>query len=276
MKTRMSIGLPPAQQKVVDDSLDVVNAMRTIRHHVVNASGAVLPVQGGMVQRTIQGVATFIRSETGLTVAYEPDRTVAAGFEPVVFRLSRDGFPGSPIWTVDEEGLVEKFAELSAPLIENAKVIGYQIDAQDGQSFVVIEADADAKATEIEDLVEDLSNGTDVAAGGAWTIRRRWSAFGADTLVEAVGPDEVVYRVPAEDDPSPGRRQAGFRIRLMERFIGKLPPAVILVRAADGTYDMMPFSLTRRQPTPEDADGVRRRAVQAFHRLTTIESESAA
>lgn len=272
----MSIGLPPAPQKVVDDSLDVVNAMRTIRHHVVNASGAVLPVQGGIVQRTVQGVATFIRSETGLTVAYEPDRTVAAGFEPVVFRLSRDGFPGSPIWNVDEEKIVDTFAELSAPLIENAKVIGYQIDPQDGQAFVVIEADADEKATEIEDLVEDLSNGTDVAAGGAWTIRRRWSAFGADTLVEAVGPDDVVYRVPGEDDPSPGRRQAGFRIRLMERFIGKLPPAVILARSADGTYDMMPFSLTRRQPAPEDADAVRRRAVQAFHRLTTLESESAA
>jgi hypothetical protein len=271
----MSIGLPPAPQKVVDDSLDVVNAMRTIRHHVVNASGAVLPVQGGIVQRTVQGVATFIRSETGLTVAYEPDRTVAAGFEPVVFRLSRDGFPGSPIWNVDEEKIVDTFAELSAPLIENAKVIGYQIDPQDGQAFVVIEADADEKATEIEDLVEDLSNGTDVAAGGAWTIRRRWSAFGADTLVEAVGPDEVVYRVPGEDDPSPGRRQAGFRIRLMERFIGKLPPVVMLVRSADGTYDMMPFSLTRRQPAPADADAVRRRAVQAFHRLTTLESESA-
>jgi hypothetical protein len=272
LKTRMSIGLPPAPAGFVENALDVVNAMRTIRHHASNGTGTVEAVGGVVVQRTVQGKATFLRDDRGLTVAYEPEHGVAQGFEPVVFRFGRHAYPQSPLWTVPGDGLVGTFADLSTPLLQDAKMVGYRIgDAQD-QCIAVLEADADEGTLEIEGLVEDLSNGTDVAAGGAWTIRRRWTAFGTPPLAEPVGEGGVVYRVPADDEPNPGRRQAGFRIRMLERFMTRLPPAIVIVRMPDGTYDTMPHSLTRRPPAPEDADGVRSRAVQAFHRLSVIET----
>lgn len=272
----MNIGLPPAPAGFVEDALDVVNAMRTIRHHAFNGTGTIERIDGGVVQRTVQGAATFLRDERGLTIAYEPDARVAQGFEPVVVRFGRNAYPDSPIWTVADERLVEMFAEQSAPLLQDAKMVGYQIGETSGECIAVLEADADDRTLEIEGLVEDLSNGTDVAANGAWTIRRRWSAFGAPALAEPIGEGSVVYRVPAEDDASPGRRQAGFRIRMLERFMAKMPPAIVIVRMPDGTYDTMPHSLTRRSPAAEDADAVRSRAVQAFHRLTVIEAEEAA
>ena len=273
MNTRMSIGLPPAPKEFVDDALDVVNAMRTIRHHRRNGTDAVDPVDGGMVQRTVQGTATFVRDGQGLTVAYEPDRDAAAGFEPVVFRLSRSAYPDSPLWTISEHGLVTVFAEHAGALTDDGRLVGYRTGVDERECVAILEAHAGEDALEIEGLVEDLSNGTDVAAGGAWSIRRRWNAFGAPSLAEATGDDNVVYRVPSEDEPDSGRRQAGFRIRLIERFMRVLPPAIMIVRAPDGTYDTMPYSLTRSRPEPQDADSVRRKAVHAFHRLTTIASQ---
>jgi len=272
----MSIGLPPAPQEFIDDALDVINAMRTIRHHSVNGSATIEAVEDGVVQRTVQGTATFLRNDAGLTVAYEPDSTIAAGFEPVVFRLGRAAYPESPIWTTPHIELVDLFASHAGRMTENGTVTGYRIGAEPHECIAILEAAADDATMEIEGLVEDLSNGTDVAAGGAWTIRRRWSAFGTSSLAEPTGDGNVVYRVPGEDEPDVGRRQAGFRIRLLERFMAKLPPAIVIIRLADGTYDTMPHSLTRRKPDPEDATAVRQKAVQAFHRLTTMETEASA
>lgn len=271
MKTRLSIGLPPAPEGFLEGVLDPLNAMRAMSHHSLAGTDDLEPIEGGCVQRTVQGTATFAVDRAGMIVGYEPDLSVAADFRPVVIRLARASFPGSPLWDLSPADLVPAFCRHVHELLGQAKVAGYRMDAGSGECFAAVEADADADAAGIEALVEDLSNGADVASNGAWCVRRRWRAFGCPALAEPHSPQGAVYRIPSEEEPDPVKRQAGYRIRMIQRFMEELPPALVVTRSLQGGYDVMPYSLTRRAPPPELVDETRRLAVAAFHRLTALE-----
>jgi hypothetical protein len=269
---RISIGLPPASESFTDAVIDAINAVRAIRHHVLAGTARTEVVAEGVMIATGQGTAYVRRTDIGIEASYEPDMSAASGFERAKILLARQSYPDSELWTCAEQDLPVVMVSGFDPIVGEGTISTYAMG--DGSEFGIVEGRSDEMQAEIRQLVEDLSNGTDLGVGGPWTVKRRWPAMGSAAAAVPVSDDGVEYAIPAETHASESMRQARMRLLMIQRWMDRVAPALMAHRTLEGEIMLMPLSMTRSAPNGDEANEVRQRSVMAYHRLSLMDQET--
>lgn len=269
-----------ATDQFLDEVIGVANGLKILCHNsrLEDTTFAIQDDATGLLvlMKASQCEAKVLLTGELLTIEILPDAEKAPGFVPVTIHAAASAFPGSPLFGAPGKAsgripwIIQTFAELYDRIQTNGTVSAFE---HDGHLNGAIQAIPSPKDAEIANYVLDLAHGFNVVAEGVSTIYVAHPALGAPARILIIDENETVYAPPKEDHPDTRMRQAGERVRMMQKWAFKLPNSILVSRSPDGSFSIRQTSMTYAMTG--NRDEARSRQMVAYAKLQPMDPRSA-